>query len=113
MTRGVAGAGARASGRDLFTITQRVAVVGAALRGDAHAATMAAESITNGYGRPTTAVFEDPRLPAPISFAVSPDVLIYDGPSGDDAYFDQTAFRLIQTRRLAGSGRPGRPSRLG
>ena len=55
---------------------------------------MAADSITNGYGRPTQAIFEDSRLSAPISFAVSPDVLKYDGPSADDAYFDQTAFRL-------------------
>ena len=55
---------------------------------------MAAEPITNGYGRPTQAIFEHPRLPAPISFAVSPDVLKYDGASADDAYFDQTAFRL-------------------
>ena len=68
--------------------------LGAASAVGEHAATMAAESITNGYGRPTTAVFEDSRLPAPISFAVSPDVLIYDGPSADDAYFVQTAFRL-------------------
>ena len=55
---------------------------------------MAAEPITNGYGRPTRAIFEDPRLSVPISFAVSPDVLKYDGPRADDAYFDQTAFRL-------------------
>ena len=54
---------------------------------------MAAE-LTNGYGRECASIFEDPRLSAPISFAVSPDVLKYDGPSADDAYFDQTAFRL-------------------
>ena len=55
---------------------------------------MAAESITNGYGRECASIFEDPRLSVPISFAVSPDVLKYDGASADDAYFDQTAFRL-------------------